>query len=431
MAASFAASPSLTKRAVPRRIVLGVTGSIAAYRAPDIIRRLQEDGCAVRVVMTHSARQVVGVATCEVISQHPCMGEFWSSSVSSGSEQGGEHSAEIEHISWGDWADAIVIAPATADCIAKIRLGIADTPLLATVLAARCPLIIAPAMNCNMWTSAPIREHVEALRARGVIFVGPEEGSLACGWQGAGRLANIDAIVGAVCRLGAAQDLAGHHIVVTLGPTRERIDPVRFLTNRSSGKMGCAVIAAALARGATVTAIHGPLAVPIPQGAVRAIPVESALEMEQAVHRVVFEEEPHPSVLVMAAAVSDYRPRYPSMEKLKRSGGDDGTISLVLEQNPDIIAGVAHRRGNSAAPFLVGFAVESIEHGERLIAEFNRKRAAKGVEILVGNRGDDAFDADTNVAYLIDGMSEVEPIAADKREVADAILDRIVAFWER
>jgi phosphopantothenoylcysteine synthetase/decarboxylase len=133
----------------------------------------------------------------------------------------------------------------------------------------------------------------------------------------------------------------------------------------------------------------------------------------------------------MAAAVSDYRPRYPSMEKLKRSGGDDGTISLVLEQNPDIIAGVAHRRGNSAAPFLVGFAVESIEHGERLIAEFNRKRAAKGVEILVGNRGDDAFDADTNVAYLIDGMSEVEPIAADKREVADAILDRIVAFWER
>ena len=427
MPASSAASTSATDRKPPRRILLGITGSIAAYRAPDIIRRLQEEGCSVRVMMTHSARQVVGVATCEAISQHPCMGEFWSSSASSS----GEHTAEIEHIAWGDWADCIVIAPATADCIAKIRLGIADTPLLATVLAARCPIIIAPAMNCNMWTSAPIRDHVEALRARGIIFVGPDEGSLACGWQGAGRLANIDSIVGAVCRLGVAQDLAGHHIVVTLGPTRERIDPVRFLTNRSSGKMGCAIIAAALARGATVTAIHGPLAVPLPQGAVRAIPVESALEMEQVVNRVVFEEEPQPSVLVMAAAVSDYRVQSPSKEKLKRAALGDETITLVLEQNPDIIAGVAHRRGDSAAPFLVGFAVESIEHSERLIAEFTRKRAAKGVEILVGNRGDDAFDADTNVAYLIDGISEVEPIAAGKREVAEAILDRIVALRQR
>jgi phosphopantothenoylcysteine decarboxylase/phosphopantothenate--cysteine ligase len=195
--------------------------------------------------------------------------------------------------------------------------------------------------------------------------------------------------------------------------------------------MGCAIIAAALARGATVTAIHGPLAVPLPQGAVRAIPVESALEMEQVVNRVVFEEEPQPSVLVMAAAVSDYRVQSPSKEKLKRAALGDETITLVLEQNPDIIAGVAHRRGDSAAPFLVGFAVESIEHSERLIAEFTRKRAAKGVEILVGNRGDDAFDADTNVAYLIDGISEVEPIAAGKREVAEAILDRIVALRQR
>lgn len=428
-------SVSLSSKIPPgaTKVLLGITGSIAAYRAPDIIRRLQEAGCAVRVVMTHSARQVIGSATCEAISQHPCMGEFWSSEPSSGASISGEaRSSEIEHIAWGDWADCVLIAPATADCIAKIRLGIADTPLLATLLAARCPLIIAPAMNCNMWASAPIQEHVAALRDRGIRFVGPEAGSLACGWQGAGRLAEVDAIVAEVARVGIPQDFAGHHIVVTLGPTREKIDPVRYLTNRSSGKMGCAVIAGALARGATVTAIHGPLSVSLPHGSVRSIAVESALEMEEAVQRVVFDDERSPSVVVMAAAVADYRARHPSTAKLKRRTAEEGALLLELEPNPDIIAGVARRRGAAGSPLLVGFAVESMPPGDDLIAEFSRKRSAKGVELLVGNRGEDAFDGDTNCAYLIEGRTDGEtvsgPLSGTKREVAEVILDRIVGL---
>lgn len=406
----------------PRRVLLGVTGSIAAYKAPEIVRRLQDDGCVVRVVMTESARHVIGAATFEAITGHPCMGPFWA-----------EHgSGEIEHIAWGDWADCFVIAPATADCIAKLRLGIADTPLLATALAARCPLVIAPAMNCNMWASVPIREHVAALAERGVSFVGPSEGSLACGWEGAGRLADVDAIVAAVRAAGEAaplmpKTLEGHHFVVTLGPTREAIDPVRFISNRSSGKMGCAVIEAALARGATVTAIHGPLATPLPRGGVTPVSVESAEQMDQALHRVVFAEQP-PSVVIMTAAVADFRPRRPSPEKIKRAGLGDAVPALELEANPDIIAGIARRRGAHRKPLLVGFAVETLPHGDALIAELVRKRRAKGVELLVGNRGEDAFDHDTNTAYLIDESRPVEQIAGSKAEVADAIIDRVQAL---
>lgn len=406
-----------------RRVLLGVTGSISAYKAPDIARRLQDNGCIVRVVMTESARHVIGAATFEAITGHPCMGPFWD-----------EHgSGEIEHIAWGDWADCLVIAPATADCIAKLRLGIADTPLLATALAARCPLVVAPAMNCHMWDSSPIQEHVAALKERGVVVVGPGEGSLACGWQGAGRLAEVDAIVAAVRAAGAPEScapkpLCGRHIVITLGPTREAIDPVRFISNRSSGKMGCAVIEAALAKGATVTAIHGPLAVPLPPGAVRAISVESAKQMEEALHREVFEGKTGPSAVIMTAAIADFRPRHRSAEKIKRAELGEGVPALELEPNPDIIAGVAQRRGIQQRPLLVGFAVETLPHGDALIAELERKRHAKGVELLVGNRGDDAFDHDTNTAYMIDGDHPVEQVAGSKAEVADAIIDRVQAL---
>lgn len=404
-------------------MLLGVSGSIAAYKAPEIVRRLQDEGCAVRVVMTESARHVIGAATFEALTGHPCMGPLWA-------ENG---SGEIEHISWGDWADCFVIAPATADCIAKLRLGIADTPLLATALAARCPLVIAPAMNCNMWASAPVKEHVAVLIERGVVVVGPGEGLLACGWQGAGRLSEVEAIVSAVKasfrpRADLPKTLQGHHIVVTLGPTREAIDPVRFISNRSSGKMGCAVIEAALARGASVTAIHGPIAVQLPQRVGRAISVEDAQQMEEALHRVVFDEEKTPAVVIMTAAVADFRPRCPSPEKIKRAEMEDVVPALELEPNPDILGGVAQRRGPHQRPLLVGFAVETLPHGAALIAELGRKRRAKGVEILVGNRGEDAFDHDTNTVYLIEGEYPIEQFAGTKREVADVIIERVQAL---
>lgn len=415
----------------PRRVLLGVTGSIAAYKAPEIVRRLQDDGCEVRVIVTHAARQIVGPALFEALTGTRCMGEFWDiGGGRSGREGEGRESdsekIEIEHISWGDWADCLIIAPATADCLAKMRLGIADTPLLATVLAARCPIIVAPAMNCHMWGSVPIQEHVAVLRERGVIFVGPTEGSLACGWEGSGRLAEVDALVGAIREVGTPQTLAGHHIVVALGPTRERIDPVRYISNRSSGKMGCAIIEAAKARGALVTAVHGPLSVPLPYGLNRAIEIESAREMADALDTVIWHSSPAVSAVVMAAAVADYRPAVVLSEKQKRGGDDGGTRSLVLEQNPDIIANLSRRRGGVRSPLLVGFAVETTPHGAELINEFQRKRRAKGVDLLVGNRGDDAFDRDSTIAYLVgEEDTQSRRVEGTKRAVSGVIMERL------
>jgi len=393
------------------RITLGVTGGVAAYKAAELVRRLQQDGFTLQVVMTRGAREFVTPLTFAALSGQKVITDLFG-------ESGGEANLEsaIEHIAVAQRTDLLLVAPATADILAKFARGIADDFLTTLYLASTAPVVLAPAMNVNMWNHAATQENVEMLRARGVKIVDPDEGYLACGMTGAGRLAGQEAIVAAVHEaLHAVRDLAGERILVTAGPTCEDLDPVRYLTNRSSGKMGYAVAKAAARRGANVILVSGPTSLETPAGVER-ISVRSAEEMQRAVQ----EKVASCSIAIFAAAVADYRPAQTSGQKIKRN---KESLTISLEPTPDILAGVARNKGER---FIVGFAAET-DH----VAENARKKlAAKNADLIVANDVTTeaaGFDHDTNVVTLFarDGRDLSLP-RMSKNEVAQRVLDEIV-----
>jgi phosphopantothenoylcysteine decarboxylase/phosphopantothenate--cysteine ligase len=394
------------------RITLGVTGGVAAYKAAELVRRLQQDGFTVQVVMTRSAREFVTPLTFAALSGEKVITDLFGDS--SRSEANLE--SAIEHIAVAQRTDLLLVAPATADIIAKFARGIADDFLTTLYLASTAPVVVAPAMNVNMWNHAATQENVEMLRARGVKVVDPGEGYLACGMIGAGRLAGQEAIVSAVRDvLKTLRALDGETVLITAGPTCEDLDPVRYITNRSSGKMGYAVAEAAALRGAKVVLVSGPVNLQTPAGAER-IDVRTAKEM----HRAVFARIADSSIAVFAAAVADYRPAEQRAEKIKK-----GAAPLVVsfEPTPDILSEVARNKGQK---IVVGFAAETDQ-----VAENARKKlAAKNADLIVANdvtAEGAGFDHDTNIVTLFsrDGRDLALP-KMNKSEVAHRILDEVV-----
>lgn len=390
------------------RITLGVTGGVAAYKSAELVRRLQQDGHAVQVVMTRAAREFVTPLTFAALSGQKVITDLFE-----GASGNANLESAIEHIAVAQRTDLLLVAPATADILAKFAHGVADDFLTTLYLASTAPVVVAPAMNVNMWQHAATQENLGILRARGVRIVEPEEGYLACGMTGPGRLAGQEAIVGAVREaLKAAQDLAGETVLVTAGPTCEDLDPVRFFTNRSSGKMGYAIAATAAKRGAKVILVSGPTALETPENAER-IDVRSGEEMFRAVQQYF----PACTVAVFAAAVADYRPAEPAASKIKR--GTDA-LTVRLEPNPDILATMARNKGER---LVVGFAAET-DH----VAENARKKLiAKDADLIVANdvtAEGAGFDAETNTVTLFfkDGRDLALP-RLSKAETAQRILD--------
>ena len=394
------------------RIGLGVTGGIGAYKAVEVARLLQKRGHEIRVVMTRSARRFVGPLTFEAITRHPVITSQFAPGMN----------ADIEHVSLAASLDLLVIAPATANSIAKLAHGLADDFLSALYLVTRAPVIVAPAMNTNMWEHASTRANVETLAARGVRFVDPGEGELACGWVGKGRLAEPEAIVTAVehlLRRRAKTTLAGKRVLVTAGPTIEDLDPVRFIGNRSSGRMGYALADAARERGAEVVLITGPTSL-TPPAVSEIVRVRNAREM----HVAVMAHAATADAVLMAAAVADYTPAGGSVaQKLEKAGKDEGLV-IRLERTPDILAELGTRRGNGERPVLVGFAAQT---GDPVPAA-RRKLDSKQVDFVVANDVTAAgagFDVETNqVTIVTRERTEALPLMS-KADVAAAVLDRV------
>ncbi len=393
-------------------IALGVTGGVAAYKAAELVRRLQQEKLDVQVIMTRAAQEFIAPLTFAALTGKKVItGMFGPDDAAPANVE-----SAIEHIAVAQRIDLLLVAPATADVLGKFAHGIADDFLCTLYLATTAPVIVAPAMNVNMWEHAATQENLAALRARGVHVVDPDEGYLACGMTGSGRLAATETIARKVCEvLGLRHDLAGQTVVVTAGPTREDLDPVRFLTNRSSGKMGYAVADAAARRGARVVLVSGPTDLPTPEG-VDWIPVRSAEEMRKAVR----EHAAEANFLVMAAAVADYRPAAAQSTKIKRGSE---RMMLELEPTPDILAELGREKGRA---FLVGFAAETDHVAENARA----KLARKGADMIVANdvtlQGA-GFDIDTNIAtlFLRDGR-EIPLPQMTKFDLANRILDQII-----
>jgi phosphopantothenoylcysteine decarboxylase/phosphopantothenate--cysteine ligase len=391
------------------RITLGVTGGIAAYKSAELVRRLQDDGHTVQVVMTRAAREFVTPLTFAALSGQRVISDLFTN------EPGNAGSLEsaIDHIAVAQRTDLLLIAPATADILAKFAHGVADDFLSTLYLACTAPTVMAPAMNVNMWQHAATQENVTTLRSRGVRMVEPSEGYLACGMVGSGRLAELEAILHAVCEtVQAGQDLAVESFLVTAGPTCEDWDPVRFLTNRSSGKMGYAVAAAAAKRGAKVVLVSGPTALATPDGVER-LDVRSAQQMLQVV-RGKFAAS---SIAIFAAAVADYRVQNPASQKIKHSAE---SLMLKLEPNPDILATMAKDKGER---LVIGFAAET----ENVAENARKKLKEKNADLIVANDVSAAgagFDSDTNVVTLFscDGRDLALP-RMSKSEVAQRILE--------
>jgi phosphopantothenoylcysteine decarboxylase/phosphopantothenate--cysteine ligase len=394
------------------RITLGVTGGVAAYKAAELVRLLQQDGLTVQVVMTRGAREFVTPLTFAALSGQKVITDLFEKTST------GEANLEsaIEHIAVAQRTDLLLVAPATADILAKFARGIADDFLTTLYLATTAPVIVAPAMNVNMWNHAATQENIEKLRARGVKIVNPDEGYLACGMTGAGRLAGQQEILAAVREnLHTQKDLQGETIVVTAGPTCEDLDPVRYLTNRSSGKMGYAVAEASVGRGAKVSLVSGPVNLETPAGVER-IDVRTAEEMRVA----VMDRLAASTIAIFAAAVADYRPAETQNAKMKRN---KESLTLRLEPTPDILAEAAQTKGHR---LIVGFAAET-DH----VAENARKKlAAKNADLIVANdvtAEGAGFDYDTNIVTLFsrDGRDLALP-KLNKSEVAQRILDEVV-----
>jgi phosphopantothenoylcysteine decarboxylase/phosphopantothenate--cysteine ligase len=394
-----------------RTVVLCVGGGIAAYKACDLARLVVKGGGTVRVSMTPAATRFVQPLTFQALSGAPVLVDLL------------DPASEIAygHLALARMADLVVVAPATADLLARIRAGMADDAVTTTVLAATCPVLLAPAMNTRMWRNVATQENVAALLARGMHVVGPAAGALADGDVGEGRLAEPDEIAVAASRLLGNLDLAGRAVLVTAGPTREPIDPVRFISNPSSGKMGYAVARVAAQRGADVTLVSGPTLLPDPPG-VKVVRVETAEQMARAVDVASAGMD----LFVGAAAVSDYRPTATSPRKIKKGDGDE---TLVLSRTPDILAGLGARFAAAKdGPVLVGFAAET----EEVIARAREKLKGKRCDLVVANRvgGPGAgFGSDTNRVALV-SATELAEIEGPKEKVAEAILDWILPVLE-
>jgi phosphopantothenoylcysteine decarboxylase / phosphopantothenate---cysteine ligase len=389
-------------------VVLGVTGCIGAYKAAEVLRELQKRDVDVHVVMTEAATRFVSPLTMEALSRHPVFLDQFAL---------GEQS-DIRHISLADAAELLLVAPATANSIGKFARGIADDALSTLYTATKARVAVAPAMNVNMFDHPAVVENLEILRGRGVAVIEPGAGYLACGWLGKGRLAEVADIVDAAMRLLARRrDLEGDTVLVTAGPTVEDIDPVRFVSNRSSGRMGFRLAEAARDRGARVVLVSGPTVLAAPSG-VEYVPVRSAEQMAAAVET----HAASATVVVMAAAVSDYRPAHAAPSKVKK--GDGGT-TLELVRTPDILRGLGAKKGKR---LLVGFAAET----DDLLANARAKLAAKNLDLIVANdvtRDGAGFGGDTNAAVLIDREGREEEVGlSTKRELADRILDRAMAL---
>ena len=390
-----------------REIVLGVTGSIAAFKAVLLLRELTAAGAKVTVCLSLNAKHFVGPLTFRTLSGRPVLDDLFDP----------QSDAAVEHVAIAERAHAILIAPATANLLAKAAHGLADDALTTLLLAARCPVLIAPAMDGGMWDHPAVVDNVATLRRRGVTVLEPDAGALASGLSGKGRLPEPGAIMEALLRvLSPARDLAGERLVVTAGPTREPIDPVRYISNRSSGKMGYRLAAAAFRRGADVVLISGPTAIAPPSG-VTFVPVETAEEMREA----VLQHAPRASMVVKAAAVADYRTKTPSATKIK--GKQD--LTLELTPNPDILKEIAKAAHGA---FIVGFAAETHD----VAANAQAKLEAKGVDLLVVNdvsqRGI-GFDAEDNEVTLLDRWGGHRALPRmPKSDVADAILTHVLAL---
>jgi len=382
-----------------KRLLLGVTGGIAAYKSPDLVRRLRDAGADVRVVMTRGACEFITPLTLQAVSGN----RVHDSLLDVDAE------AAMGHIELARWADAIIIAPATADSLARFSVGRADDLLTTLLRASDAPVLVAPAMNQAMWRDEATQQHYQALLSRGYHFVGPAEGAQACGDTGAGRMTEPLEIAGEVAALFKTQSLSGQHVVITAGPTREMIDPVRYVSNFSTGKMGFALAQAAVEAGAKVTLIAGPVDLPTPDR-VNRIDVISASDMLKAVESVVSSA----TLFIASAAVADFRPMTPAEQKIKKTS-DSETMTLEMVKNPDILAAVARAE---KAPFTVGFAAET----EDLIPHARDKLERKGINMIVVNdvsRDDIGFASDTNeVTVLVDQEStnqlDSDPIHIDK-----------------
>lgn len=392
-------------------VTLGVTGGIGAYKSVEVARGLQRHGHDVAAVMTESATKFVGPLTFEAITRRGVITDQFAVGAN----------ADIEHIALASEMDLLIVAPATANILGKFANGIADNFLSALYLATTAPVLMAPAMNSNMLAHAAVQKNLDTLRARGVRFVEPGEGYLACGWVGQGRLAEPDEIVAAAQQLlRPAGDLAGRCVLITAGPTYEDLDPVRYLGNRSSGRMGFAIASEAIARGARVVLITGPTSLEAPAGA-EVEHVRTAEEMYAAVTANVDDAD----AVVMAAAVADYTPSRGSAEQKISKG--DGELTLVLRRTPDILSEISGRRGSGARPVLVGFAAETGD----VVARARAKLTAKNLDLIVANdvsRSDAGFGVETNAATIISrDADETDQAVAlgPKRALAQVILSRI------
>jgi phosphopantothenoylcysteine decarboxylase / phosphopantothenate---cysteine ligase len=402
-------------RAAPlhgRKVLLGVTGGIAAYKAAEVTRLLVKAGAEVRVVMTRAAREFIAPLTFQTLSGHPVATEMFDLTQES----------EIGHIQLAEWAELVIIAPASADSIARLSAGMADDLLTTLLLVARAPVLLAPAMNSLMWSHELVQANVKRLGDLGRYFVvGPGDGFLACKMVGPGRLADPADIVEAAGRVLTPRDLVGKRILVTAGPTHEAIDPVRFIANRSSGKMGYAIARAAAARGASVTLVTGPTALDAPLG-VEVVRVASAAELGEATGARAASTD----VLVMAAAVADFAVRHAGLQKLKKEDLGDAP-KIELKKNRDVLADLAAARKNrtgGARQVLVGFAAET----ERLEAHARGKLAAKGCDIIVANdvsASDAGFEVDNNRVTIVGPGDRVDVLPLlSKDAVAHRVLDR-------
>jgi phosphopantothenoylcysteine decarboxylase/phosphopantothenate--cysteine ligase len=389
-----------------RRIILGVTGGIAAYKSPDLVRRLIERGAEVQVVMTESAGRFVSSTTFQAVSSRPVRTDLWDPAAE----------AAMGHIELARWASHVLVAPATANFIARLAAGLADDLLATLCLATLAPIVVAPAMNRVMWGNTATQANVSKLRERGIRVLGPATGDQACGETGAGRMLEPREIADALeASFGSEGVMAGLKVMVTAGPTRERIDPVRFISNRSSGKMGFAVAAAAREAGAEVTLVSGPVALATPFG-VKRIDVESADDMHSAVHAAI--DGTH--IIIAAAAVADYRPAAVAGQKIKKT---QDNLELDLTRAPDVLASVT---ALPRPPFSVGFAAETEKIEEHAFAKLERKR----LDMIAANRVGDglAFDCDDNALTVLwrDGSRRLGPKGKEDlaRELVALIADR-------
>ena len=400
------------------RVALGVSGGIAVYKAAEIVRLLQERGVRVQVIMTRAAQEFVRPLTFAALSGEKVITDMFATGEGNTNAQPNIDSA-VEHIAVAQSIDALLVAPATADVLAKFAQGMASDFLSTLYLATTAPVVAAPAMNVNMWNHPATQANLEILRKRGVRIVEPGEGYLACGMTGPGRLAENESIVAALMEaLGASQDLGRETVLITAGPTREKVDPVRYLTNRSSGRMGYALAEAASRRGARVLLVSGPTAL-TPPGAAELTQVESAEQMRQAVLKLL----PEATVVIKTAAVSDYRPKSTASQKIKRSG----PMSLELEPTVDILAEIARHKNSQ---IVVGFAAET----QNALENARRKLASKSLDAIVVNdvsREGVGFDSDRNAVTIITNDSVVDVPETTKWEVAQRVLDEVVRLRQR